>query len=145
MQQNLRSRGEMLFAYQEPRIEGIRHYGNSLDTSGIGMSRIDEHVVRLRHQHRANNQQRGIPFPQPAIAPGSRDSDSSGPVGRQLRLIDRLPGHLIGDVKLDEAVMSERRRFAHLTVNENLEHRGRRIRRAVKNLLAACVPARRGE
>jgi hypothetical protein len=54
-----------------------------------------------------------------------------------------LPGQFIGYLDLNKAMMGERLGLAHLAVHENLEYRGRRIRRALKNLRAPRVPARR--
>jgi len=45
----------MVVVWQEPRIEGVRHDGESLNASRIRVARIDEHVVGLRYQHRAND------------------------------------------------------------------------------------------
>jgi hypothetical protein len=72
----------MLVAWQEPRIEGERHDGESLYACRIRVARIDEHVVGPRHQRGPNDQYRGLAFSEPAISPGPRHGDTSGPVGR---------------------------------------------------------------
>ena len=135
----------MLIAWQEPGIEGEQHDGESLNACRIRVARIDEHVVGLRHQHGANGQYRSLAFSEPAISPGPRHGDASGPIGRQLPLIDRLPRNLFGDVYLDETVAGECRGLADLAVYKNLEHRGRRVRRAIENLLATRMPTRGGQ
>ena len=133
---------DSLVAHEEPRIERVWHDGNSPDACGLGVAWIDDHVVRLRHQHGSDSQQCGIAFPGPSIYARARDGDSSGPVFRKLRLVDRLPGHLIGHIQFDELMAGKCHRFTDLTLHKNLEYRGRRIRSAIEDLLPPCVPSR---
>src|ERR1700722_19098535 len=80
-------------------------------------------------------------FPEPSISPRACDGDSSGPVCRKLRLVDRLPGHVIGYIHFDEPMVGKCRGFTDLTVHENLEYCGRRIRRTVEDFLPPRVPS----
>ena len=75
-----------------------------------------------------------------------RESPRSAATSRAAVALRRLlAANVIGNLNLDEVMAGERCGFAHLAVHEDLEYRGRRIRCAIENLLAARMPTRRCE
>jgi len=59
--------------FDELRVEHIRKRRKTLDVRGVHMTGIDQNIVGLGYQDRRNDQNRGLPCHQPAIAAGAGD------------------------------------------------------------------------
>lgn len=69
------------FLYQS-RVKRIRETSQALDSRGIGVSRVDDHIVGLWHKNRSHLQENGVTLPNPSISPGTGHRRPVRPVGR---------------------------------------------------------------
>lgn len=88
-----------------------KEHRDSPNVRGVSVSRVDEHVIRLRHEHRADHHHGAFAFSQPAITPSPRDGEPSRPFGWQLRFVDLLSGYFIRSIQFYESMTIQRLRF----------------------------------